>query len=52
MKALVLHPFFDKVQEKTHEADDIIEVSVERFNELVKKHLIEAYEEKKAPKQA
>lgn len=54
MKAKVLHCFFDKVTEKTRDEGSIIEVSVDRFNELVKKHLVEAYEEKKEekPKQA
>lgn len=55
MKAKVLTRFFDKVTKEIHEPDDVIEITPERFNELLKKgRYIEVYVEKKEekPKQA
>lgn len=53
MKVKVLIPFTDKVTKKTHNAGEIIEVTVARFTEIEKPHYIkpiDADSEKEAAK--
>jgi hypothetical protein len=48
MKAKVLIPFRDRETKKEYKKNDIIDVTVSRFNEIIRKgHFIEAAEETK-----
>lgn len=51
MKAKVLIPFKDKITKKIHKKNDIIDVTVARFNEITKNgKYIELVEDEKATK--
>ena len=45
IKTKILIPFTDKVTGKKYKKDAVIDMTVSRFNEVVKKGLVEAYEE-------
>jgi len=45
IKTKILIPFTDKVTGKKYKKDDVIEMTASRFNEVVKKGLVEAYVE-------
>lgn len=51
MKARVIKGFFDKVQNREHKEDEIIEVSKERFEMLKKSRFGQLVEEVKKKKE-